>query len=73
MQLIVGLLLLVAGFALTASALPLTHRLARVLPQWTLTRGDVDQLASTAFLTAFIGLLAAVIGAAMVLFAVLPD
>ncbi len=73
MQLVLGTLLLVAGLAVTASALPLTHRLARLLPDWILSRGRVEQLASTTFLTAFIGLLIAVTGAMMVLFAVLPD
>jgi len=73
MQLIFGVLLLLAGLTVTASALPLTHRFARVLPQWTLSRGQVDQLASTTFLTAFIGLLMAVTGLMMVVFDVLPD
>lgn len=72
MQLIFGILLLLAGFTVTASALPLTHRFARVLPDWVLSRGQVDQLASTTFLTAFIGLLMAVTGVGMILVAVLP-
>ncbi len=72
MQLIFGMLLLLAGLAVTASALPLTHRLARLLPDWTLGRGQVEQLASTTFLTAFIGLLMAVTGLMMVAFEVLP-
>ncbi len=72
MQLIFGMLLLLAGLAMTASALPLTHRFARVLPHSTLSRGQVEQLASTTFLTAFIGLLLAVTGFMMMLIAVLP-
>ena len=71
MQLILGMLLLIAGLVVTASALPLTHRFARVLPDWSLSRGQVDQLASTTFLTAFIGLLMTVTGAVTMLIAVL--
>ena len=73
MQLILGMLLLIAGLVVTASALPLTHRFARVLPDWSLSRGQVDQLASTTFLTAFIGLLMAVTGLMMVVVKVLPN
>lgn len=73
MQLLFGMLFLLAGLAVTASALPLTHRFARVLPEWTLSRGQVDQLASTTFLTAFIGLLMTVTGVMMTLVAVLPS
>ena len=72
MQLVFGILLLVAGLTATASALPLTHRFARVLPDWTLSRGQVDQLASTTFLTAFIGLLMTVTGVVTILITVLP-
>ena len=72
MQLIFGILLLSVGLIVTASALPLTHRFARVLPDWSLSRGRVDQLASTTFLTAFIGLLMAVIGIGMILVAMFP-
>jgi len=72
-RLIFGMLLLFSGLAVTVSALPLTHRLARVLPDWTLDRGRVEQLASTTFLTAFIGLLMAVTGTMMVLVDLLPD
>ena len=72
MQLTIGVLLLLAGLAVTASALPLTHRFARMLPDWTLTRGRVEQLASTTFLTAFIGLMITVMGAMLVLVAALP-
>jgi hypothetical protein len=70
MHLIFGLLLLLA---LTASALPLTHRFAGLLPDWTLSRDQVDQLASSTFLTAFVGLLMTVTGVAMVLVTVLPE
>ena len=45
MQLIFEMLLLPAGLAVTVSALPLTHRFAGLLPDWTLSRGQVDQLA----------------------------
>ena len=72
MQLVFGILLLVAGLTVTALALPLTHRFARVLPDWTLSRGQVDQLASTTFLTAFIGLLMTVTGVVTILITVLP-
>ncbi|MEA2025028.1 MAG: hypothetical protein U9N79_12185 [Actinomycetota bacterium] len=73
MQLFFGMLLLIAGLAVTASALPLTNRLAQVLPHWTLSRGQVEQLASTTFLTAFIGLLMTVTGVMAVLIEVLPN
>jgi len=69
MEVVVGVLLLAAGLAAVTAALPLTHRLARVMPQWVFSRGDVEQLASTAFLTAFIGLLGAAAGAALLLLA----
>ena len=72
MQLIFGILLLFVGLIVTASALPLTHRVARMLPDWVLSRGQVDQLASTTFLTAFIGLLMAVTGIGMILVAMFP-
>ncbi len=61
----VGLLFVVAGVAAVFSALPLTHALASRLPQWTLTRGDVDRLGSTTFLVASIGLLAVFAGIAL--------
>lgn len=70
MQIVMGTLLLVAGLAAMISALPLTHRIARVMPQWAFSRGDVERLASTTFLTAFIGLLGAIAGAALLLLAV---
>ena len=69
MKVVVGMLFLVAGLASVAAALPLTHRLARVMPQWAFSRGDVDRLASTTFLAAFIGLLGAAVGAALLLLA----
>jgi hypothetical protein len=64
------MLLLVAGLAALTSALPVTHRIARLMPQWAFSRGDVERLGSTTFLTAFVGLLAAVAGAAILLLAV---
>ena len=67
MEVVVGMLFLVAGLAGVAAALPLTHRLARVMPQWAFSRGDVERLASTTFLTAFIGFLGAAVGAALLL------
>lgn len=73
MQVFLGMLLLFAGVAVTASALPLTHRFVRILPHSPLSRGQVDQLASTTFLTAFIGLLMTVTGFAAVLVELLPD
>ena len=69
MEVVVGTLFPVAGSAAATAALPLTHRLARVMPQWVLSRGDVERLASTTFLTAFIGLLGAAVGAALLLLA----
>lgn len=72
MQLVLGILLILAGLAVTTSALPLTHRLARVLPDRTFSRGQVEQLASTTFLTAFIGMLMIVTGLMTTLVAVLP-
>jgi len=73
MQLFLGILLIAAGVGAVASALPITHRLVRVMPQWTFTRGDIDQLGSTTFLTASIGLLAVMSGIALVLLALLQD
>ena len=46
MRVVVGVLFVVAGLAAVAAALPLTHRLVRVMPQWALSRGDVERLAS---------------------------
>lgn len=71
MQVFVGLLLLAGGLTAIVEALPLTHRLIRVMPQWAFTRGDVDRLASTTFLMAFVGILAAMAGAAIVALAVM--
>ncbi|MDJ0791223.1 MAG: hypothetical protein QNJ71_04950 [Acidimicrobiia bacterium] len=61
----VGLLFVVAGVVAVFSALPLTHALASRLPQWTLTRADVDRLGSTTFLVASIGLLLVCAGVAL--------
>ena len=73
MELFLGLLLISVGVGAVASALPITHRLVRMMPQWTFTRGDIDRLGSTTFLTASIGLLAVISGIALVLLALLPD
>jgi hypothetical protein len=73
LELFLGLLLVAIGIGAVASALPITHRLVRLMPQWTFTRGDVDRLGSTTFLTASIGLLAVMSGIALVLLATLPD
>jgi uncharacterized membrane protein HdeD (DUF308 family) len=70
MRVVVGVLFVVAGLAAVAAALPLTHRLVRVMPQWALSRGDVERLASTTFLVSFIGLLSVVTGVALLLLAV---
>ncbi len=69
----VGVVFVVVGVGLVAAALPITHRIARVLPQWTMSRGDVERLGSTTFLTGSIGMLMAVAGMAMILFGVLGD
>ena len=68
MTAVVGAVLVVAGLAAVIAALPLTHRLARVMPQWAFSRGDVERLGSTTFLIAFIGLLSALAGVALLLF-----
>ena len=65
MEVVVGMLVSVVGLAGVTAALPLTHRLARVMAQRTFSRGEVERLASTTFLTAFIGLLGAAVGAAL--------
>ena len=69
MEVVVGMLFLVTGPAGATVALPLTHRLARVMPQWVVGRGDVERLASTTLPTAFIGLLGAAVVAALLLLA----
>ena len=73
MAMIVGIVLLVAGVAAVVAALPLTHQLARVMPQWAFSRGDVERLGSTTFLVAFIGLLGALAGVALVLFTIIQS
>jgi len=73
MQLFFGILLTGIGVGAVFSALPITHRLARMMPQWTLTRGDIEQLGSTTFLTASIGLLATASGIALVMLALLSN
>lgn len=70
MSALVGTLFLVGGLAAVAIALPWTHRLVRVMPQWAFSRGDVERLASTTFLAAFVGLLVAVTGVALLLLAI---
>jgi len=73
MQQFLGILLIVVGVGAVASALPITQRLARMMPQWTFNRGDIDRSGSTTFLTAWIGLLAVASGIALVLLSQLPD
>ena len=73
MTAILGVVLVVAGLAAVIAALPLTHRMARVMPQWAFSRGDVERLGSTTFLVAFIGLLSAVAGVALLLFTVVQN
>ena len=67
MTAVAGAVLVVTGLAAVIAALPLTHRLARVMPQWVFGRGDVERLGSTTFLIAFIGLLSALAGVALLL------
>jgi hypothetical protein len=69
MKVAIGMLLVVGGFAAVASALPATHHLARVMPQWAFSRGDTERLASATFLIAFVGLLGVVAGVALLLLA----
>lgn len=59
---LIGVIALVAGVALIALALPITHRLVRLIPQSTLSRGDVDRLGSTTFATVLLGCLVASAG-----------
>ena len=73
MTAVVGAVLVVAGLAAVIAALPLTHRLARVMPQWAFSRGDVERLGSTTFLIAFIGLLSALAGVALLLFTIVQS
>jgi uncharacterized membrane protein HdeD (DUF308 family) len=70
---VLGVVFVVAGIGFVVSALPLTRHLARLLPQWTMTRGDIDRLGSTTFLTASIGMLMTVAGIAMILAAIVTD
>lgn len=72
MQLFLGILLIVIGVFAVFSALPITHRLVRMMPQSTFTRGDIEQLGSTTFLTASIGLFVAISGIALLLLSLLP-
>jgi hypothetical protein len=72
MQLTLGTLLMLTGFVVTASALPLTYRVDRFLPDWALSRGQVNQLASATFLTACIGLLMTTTGLMTTVTAALP-
>ena len=70
---IVGGAFVALGAALVVGALPITHRLARVLPQWTMSRGDIERLGSTTFLAATIGMLMVVVGLAVIASAVIND
>lgn len=69
MPVFLGAVLFLAGVLLMISALPVTHRLVRMMPQWRFTTGDTDRLASTTFLVGFVGALAAVAGALIMLMA----
>jgi len=62
MTIVAGIALLTSGLVLVALALPITHRLARMLPQERLSRGDVDLLGSSTFLMASVGLMMAITG-----------
>lgn len=64
--LLVGIVFVVGGITLVIGALPITHHLARMLPQWSLSRGDVDRLGSTTFLTSTIGLLMTITGVVLI-------
>ena len=68
-----GTVFVVIGVGLVFAALPITHHIARLLPQWHMTRGDIERLGSTTFLTAWVGMLMAVAGVAMILFAAIVD
>ena len=59
---LIGVVALAAGVTLILSAIPLTHRLVRLIPQWTLTRGDIERIGSTTFATALLGCLIATAG-----------
>lgn len=67
MAIVAGIALLVSGLTLVALALPVTHRLVRLLPQERFSRGDIDLLGSSTFLMAFIGLLTAIAGCVVLL------
>ncbi len=73
MQLFLGMPLLIADSVVTGSTSPLTHPYARVSRDWTLSRVQVDHVASTTFLTAFIGLLMVVVGPMMTVVEVVPS
>ena len=60
------MVLVAAGLVAVVSSLPVTNALAERLPQWTLTRGDVERLGSTTFLIATVGLLMTCAGIALV-------
>lgn len=62
MSAMAGIALVVTGLLLVSFALPVTHRLARLLPQERLTRGDVELLGSSTFLMASVGLMMAITG-----------
>ncbi|MEN8040613.1 MAG: hypothetical protein ABFR95_03830 [Actinomycetota bacterium] len=70
---VIGLLLVAVGLFMIVLALPITHRLARMLPQWQLNRGDTDRLGSTTFLMASLGMLMTITGAAVIAMSLLPD
>jgi hypothetical protein len=59
---LIGVAAVVAGVLLVFSALPITHRLVRMIPQWTLTRGDIERVGSTTFATVLLGCFVATAG-----------
>ena len=61
-----GAALIVVGVIGVASAIPVTDVLARRMPQWRFTRGDVERLGSTTFLVASVGILLMCAGAALI-------
>ena len=64
---VIGAMALVAGVVLILSALPITHRLVRLIPQWTLSRGDVERIGSTTFATVLLGCLLATAGVMLII------
>lgn len=59
---VIGILALVLGLTMIAIALPITHRLVRLIPQWSFSRGDVERIGSTTFAMVLVGCLIAISG-----------